>query len=257
MIKFFRHIRKNLIMENKTSKYFKYAIGEIFLVVIGILIALQINNWNEKRLESNKEQLFLRNLQQDFSTNLIIFKETYTRSSKAYLSSNHLLEIIKEGTPITDNKKIESLLDTIINDFVSLDLIDGSINEILNTGSLNVIKDKKLRNQLSNWSQNINDMNDDIEITVDYLFNNFVPSLNDKALLRNTKIPERILNNTELPQISTSNFKIDYSKTFLNYEFENQVYFNALNYIFTLNAYKKTEAYLIETLALIENNIKN
>jgi hypothetical protein len=54
MIKFFRKIRQNLLMENKTGKpilsagrYFKYAIGEIILVVIGILIALQINNWNE------------------------------------------------------------------------------------------------------------------------------------------------------------------------------------------------------------------
>tara|TARA_R110001606_G_scaffold393106_2_gene562718 strand:+ start:341 stop:1087 length:747 start_codon:yes stop_codon:yes gene_type:complete len=49
MIKFFRKIRQNLLMENKTGKYFKYAIGEIVLVVIGILIALQINNWNENR----------------------------------------------------------------------------------------------------------------------------------------------------------------------------------------------------------------
>ncbi len=47
MIKAFRKIRQNLIMENKTSKYFKYAIGEILLVVIGILIALQINTWNK------------------------------------------------------------------------------------------------------------------------------------------------------------------------------------------------------------------
>ena len=49
MIKFFRHIRKSLLMENKTGKYLKYAIGEIILVVIGILIALSINNWNEER----------------------------------------------------------------------------------------------------------------------------------------------------------------------------------------------------------------
>jgi len=47
MIKFFRKIRQNLLRENKTRKYYKYAIGEITLVVIGILIALQINNWNE------------------------------------------------------------------------------------------------------------------------------------------------------------------------------------------------------------------
>ncbi|MEN2281330.1 DUF6090 family protein [Algoriphagus sp. SE2] len=49
MIKFFRKIRYNLMSENNTSKYVKYAIGEIVLVVIGILIALQINNWNESR----------------------------------------------------------------------------------------------------------------------------------------------------------------------------------------------------------------
>ncbi|WP_299122820.1 DUF6090 family protein [uncultured Winogradskyella sp.] len=49
MITFFRKIRQNLIQQNKISKYFKYAIGEIVLVVIGILIALQINNWNESK----------------------------------------------------------------------------------------------------------------------------------------------------------------------------------------------------------------
>ena len=50
MIKFFRHIRQDLMSKNKTSKYLKYAIGEILLVVIGILIALQINNWNQNRI---------------------------------------------------------------------------------------------------------------------------------------------------------------------------------------------------------------
>ena len=49
MIKFFRHIRKDFMEKNKTGKYLKYAIGEIILVVIGILIALSINNWNEGR----------------------------------------------------------------------------------------------------------------------------------------------------------------------------------------------------------------
>ncbi len=54
MIKFFRHMRESLLLENKTSKYFKYALGEIILVVIGILIALQINNWNEdKKIQNN------------------------------------------------------------------------------------------------------------------------------------------------------------------------------------------------------------
>ena len=54
MIKFFRKIRFDLIEKNKTGKYLKYAIGEIVLVVIGILIAIQINNWNENRKQQSK-----------------------------------------------------------------------------------------------------------------------------------------------------------------------------------------------------------
>ena len=72
MIKFFRHIRRSLINENRMGKYFKYAVGEIILVVIGILIALQINNWNENK--KNRESWttyntsLIRDLQQDTIT---------------------------------------------------------------------------------------------------------------------------------------------------------------------------------------------
>lgn len=62
MIKFFRLIRKNLLSEGKTTKYFKYALGEIILVVIGILMALQINNWNEQRKEKIVEENFFENV---------------------------------------------------------------------------------------------------------------------------------------------------------------------------------------------------
>ena len=56
MIKFFKRIRQNLLLEGKTGKYLKYAIGEIVLVMIGILLALQVNNWNEKRKQGVKAQ---------------------------------------------------------------------------------------------------------------------------------------------------------------------------------------------------------
>ena len=65
MIKFFRKIRQNLLMENKTGKYFKYAVGEILLVVIGILIALSINNWNEDRKNKLKETAYLEGIKTD------------------------------------------------------------------------------------------------------------------------------------------------------------------------------------------------
>ncbi|SDH72036.1 hypothetical protein SAMN04489796_1045 [Winogradskyella thalassocola] len=64
MIKFFRKIRYNLMEKNKTGKYFKYAIGEIVLVVIGILIALSINNWNQKRIEKKQiRNIYIRIVQ--------------------------------------------------------------------------------------------------------------------------------------------------------------------------------------------------
>lgn len=76
MIKFFRRIRHNLIMENKTSKYFKYAIGEIILVVIGILIALQINNWNEERKAQKEEQQLYKTILSDLKTDASYIENT-------------------------------------------------------------------------------------------------------------------------------------------------------------------------------------
>lgn len=74
MIKLFRNIRKNLLKEGKTSKYFKYAIGEIVLVVIGILIALQINNWNEYRKSQNQELNLVKQLLEDAEADAVFFE---------------------------------------------------------------------------------------------------------------------------------------------------------------------------------------
>ncbi len=69
MIKFFRKIRQQLLTENKFSKYLIYAIGEIVLVVIGILIALSINNWNEGKKDKVESIKILKKLQSEFETN--------------------------------------------------------------------------------------------------------------------------------------------------------------------------------------------
>ena len=79
MIKLFRTIRQNLLNEGKTSRYLKYAIGEIILVVIGILIALQINNWNIKRLNLEKETKYLKEINNNFLH--------YSKKPKACLSN--------------------------------------------------------------------------------------------------------------------------------------------------------------------------
>lgn len=70
MIKLFRNIRQKLLAEGKTANYLKYAIGEIVLVMIGILLALQVNNWNENRKIEKEQTLFLTNLKEDLENDL-------------------------------------------------------------------------------------------------------------------------------------------------------------------------------------------
>lgn len=71
MIKFFRKIRQQLIEQNKMGKYFKYAIGEIFLVMVGILLALQVNNWNEKRKINKDIDLLFTTLETELERNIL------------------------------------------------------------------------------------------------------------------------------------------------------------------------------------------
>lgn len=94
MIKFFRKIRQNLLMENKTSKYFKYAIGEIVLVVIGILIALQINNWNEHQKAIKKEAEVIASLKQEITSNINDLEKTLKINESFLIKTDSLLEIL-------------------------------------------------------------------------------------------------------------------------------------------------------------------
>ena len=101
MIKFFRQIRYKLMNENKTSRYLKYAIGEIILVVFGILIALQINNWNENRKDSVQEIAILKSLQNDIQSDLRDLQYSIEFKKKMLIEYNNCLAILtdkQEGT---------------------------------------------------------------------------------------------------------------------------------------------------------------
>ena len=82
MIKFFRTIRKDLMEKNKTGKYLKYAIGEIILVMIGILLALQVNNWNEKQKLNAKAQDYYVQLLDDLNSDKLFAKQTIEKFSE-------------------------------------------------------------------------------------------------------------------------------------------------------------------------------
>ena len=94
MIKFFRHIRRNLLETGKTGKYFKYAIGEIALVMIGILLALQVNTWNEGRKLKNEEQELLTNLSMSFKSKLSELENKNTGRAENIKGIDKLLYLV-------------------------------------------------------------------------------------------------------------------------------------------------------------------
>jgi len=79
MIKFFRKIRQNLLSEGKTGKYLKYAIGEIILVMIGILLALQVNSLYNNHQLKKEELKILHSIQNEFNENIVEYDKIYKK----------------------------------------------------------------------------------------------------------------------------------------------------------------------------------
>ncbi len=103
MIKFFRHIRKSLLEQNKTGKYFKYAIGEIILVVIGILIALQINNWNENKKDNVYEHKMLSEIKVALEGDIKHCKWMVERMNRLDSSANVMAQHIIDKSVFVDS----------------------------------------------------------------------------------------------------------------------------------------------------------
>ena len=137
-------------MENKTGKYFKYAIGEIVLVVIGILIALQINNFNEQRKDSEKEQVVLKQLKEDYETDLNQLRQKMAMRDGIVLSALNVLKAIDYPDKIVRDSLIINLA-KIDND----PTFDPIENDLISSGNLRLIKNEKLKRLLSNWSSDV------------------------------------------------------------------------------------------------------
>lgn len=132
MIKFFRKIRQNLLMENKTSTYFTYAIGEIVLVVIGILIALQINNWNESRKAKENEIVLLTKLKEENLLNINSIEDQLEFRKSIPEKVDKFIVLLGKGNLENNNKNLKNqfkeILRTAAYTFIQSNLINY-INE--------------------------------------------------------------------------------------------------------------------------------
>ncbi|MBT8393462.1 MAG: hypothetical protein KJN66_01295 [Bacteroidia bacterium] len=149
MIKFFRKIRQDLLSKGKTGKYLKYAIGEIILVVIGILIALQINNWNEERKNELKEDVYLKGIKNDLEMDVIYMDrithfnnkriQNYVRlDSIIQLNSNKIFDI-EFSEVLQLSKQIGTFYPRV-----------GSYSSLITDNSAGLISNKDLLKDLKN-----------------------------------------------------------------------------------------------------------
>ncbi|MFC7357688.1 DUF6090 family protein [Jejudonia soesokkakensis] len=166
MIKFFRHIRQRLLIENRFSKYSLYAIGEIILVVIGILIALQINNWNEERKNNAFEKEILSQIQENLiqdRTNLININIWQQRAFEASE------KLVSDSLRAKNKDSVSLWLGEVVH-FSRFQSLTNSY-EALKSAGLQTVKNKELRNSLGiYYDDKVNHVNKALS-DIEYAFN--------------------------------------------------------------------------------------
>ena len=241
MIKFFRKIRYNLMETGKTSKYFKYAIGEIILVMVGILLALQVNNWNQNRVNKQKEKLLLNELHDEFVKNQEQFELVVAMHEKALKATNYVITQF----PINPN---EVNLDTLQanragwTNRYTFNPSQGVIKSLVNSSSFELISNHELRKLLISWEDVLADYQEEENIA---------------SITLRTHISPKILENIPMGNLNDERFDTSYLASF---EFENlyKLRGNNLNNIISngageLDVIRKTISQIIE-LSKPENN---
>jgi len=156
MIKFYRRIRQNLLSKGKTGKYLKYAIGEIILVVIGILIALQINNWNQQHQQKNEELRQLKALKLEFEKNSITLDSITKHHTE---NEDATLRLIKATDSYTIAEFDSLFLKAVYN--YNFDPSKGIYNSLINSGNIELISNQTLKYKLAEIQDIVTDYIDD------------------------------------------------------------------------------------------------
>lgn len=157
-MKIFRKLRFDFIKNKKTGNYLKYAIGEIILVVIGILIALAINNAAQNNALKQKEKIYLTGLQNEFKTSKRKLEELIGVNRNNYESAKAIIMSRSSDSIALDEKEFAELLNNAFAFDVSFTPNNSNLTEMLNSGSLKDISNKQLRLSLTNWISILEDI---------------------------------------------------------------------------------------------------
>jgi hypothetical protein len=257
MIKFFRKIRQSLLSTGKTGMYLKYAIGEIVLVVIGILIALSLNNWKENFDNRGEEMRILSGLKQEFEVNLSEVNRNIKLNTSTVESCRDLIDLIRTENPFENYRYVDSLI-YVVYMFGSFDAQTGIVDEIISSGKLSIIKDSELRNRLTSVSGILDNAEEDYEIRVNYYMEQILPYLSKYFQLINQDqyMDFSSWSDTyKTNKLAKSTFKAKYDEIDL-LQLENLIAIHKLNNDFVNLNESTLRDFFIETLEIISDNMK-
>jgi predicted Zn-dependent protease len=201
----------------KAGKYLKYAIGEIVLVVIGILIAVSMNNWNENRLENKRADAFVKKLKVQIENNIARVDNQIQKFESTYNASKRLISIIGSSDIAHVDIKIDSLVFVTTYDY-HLNLDMNTIIEARENGDLALISSDTLRQSIYNLSTLNETIKERERIANEDLMSLFIPYLNKNYNWRNyafSMFSEQDIGKSKL--YKNDNYKMLYDQEFENY----------------------------------------
>lgn len=157
MIIFFRRLREKFVGEGNIRRYLIYAVGEILLVMIGILLALQVNNWNEERKSSMEEQFLLSSLKEDFEVRLAELQEFRIARRQAIDAIHVINQIISEPETLPGDAAMDSILALSQNALTFNDQFK-TLDMLFSTGMINDLSNEELKRNLILWPQQVEEM---------------------------------------------------------------------------------------------------
>ena len=240
-----------MIKENKVSKYLLYAIGEIVLVVIGILIALQINNWNNNKTNTIESNKFNQRLLEEIDGNIDLANDKIEIMGSMISSSKGILDLFNKQPNDIDLKLMDSLIFVVISG-VQVEFRTGTLNEGLNTGKVALINADLLKTKLYGLPSNIQYVRE-----FDKIYSNLVAKDVQPFLYKNFNY-RKMDNALSSYGIGPTKFQFNHNKLLLdNEEFENLID----NYFYSSNSQMKFHTNLKnefeEIKKLIEMELKS
>ena len=152
MISPLRKIRQKLLTQNRVPKYLTYAFGEIFLVVIGILIALQVGDWKQGNTERHLEKEYLERLIIDLDQDLSLVDFIEKTLETKEVSMRKVRDYIDDPTVILDDSVLITLRRSfILGSELPNSRLTGTFQELISTGNLRLIQNTDLRNEIVNY----------------------------------------------------------------------------------------------------------